>query len=60
MKEFACGAVVPGCAAVFEGETVDDILGKVAAHAREDHDMETVPDEVVERVKENISERREA
>ena len=54
MKEFACGAVVPGCAQVFEGETVDDILGKVAAHAQADHGMETVPDEVVEQVKENI------
>ena len=54
MKEFACGAVVPGCAAVFEGETVNDILEKVAAHAKEDHDMDTVPPEVAAQVEENI------
>ena len=57
MKEFACGAVVPGCAAKFEGETVDDILGKVAVHAREEHGMEEVPDEVVEQVKAGITEK---
>lgn len=56
MKEFACGAVVPGCTATFEGETEDQILAQVADHAREDHGMETVPDEVVEQVKENIKE----
>ena len=54
MKEFACGAVVPGCAAVFEGETVNDILEKVAAHAKEDHDKDTVPPEVAAQVEENI------
>jgi len=54
MKEFACGAVVPGCAMTFEAATEDEILVQVAAHAKADHGMETVPDEVVEQVRENI------
>jgi predicted small metal-binding protein len=57
MKEFACGAVVPGCAATFEGETVSDILEQVAVHAREDHDMETIPPEVAAQVEQNINDR---
>ena len=56
MKEFACGAVVPGCTATFEGASDEEILAQVAEHAREDHGMETVPDEVVAQVKDNIRE----
>ncbi len=55
MKEFACGTVVPGCAATFEGETVNDVLEQVAVHAKEEHGMETVPPEVAAQVEENIS-----
>ncbi len=51
MKQFACGAVVPGCTATFEAEDQDQILQQVAAHAREDHGMDEVPDAVVEQVK---------
>lgn len=54
MKQFSCGAVVPGCTASFTGETEDEILGQVGAHAAEDHGMTSVPDEVVAQVRENI------
>ncbi len=54
MKQFSCGAVVPGCTATFSAETEDELLGQVAEHAKADHGMETVPDEVVEQVKSNI------
>jgi predicted small metal-binding protein len=54
MKEFACGSVVPGCSAVFVGPTDDAILSQVARHAREDHGMTEVPDEVVLAVRRNI------
>lgn len=50
MKTFACGAVVPGCTATFAGETDEEILEQVARHARDDHDMPEVPDDVVARV----------
>lgn len=54
MKQFSCGAVVPGCTATFSAETEDEILGQVAAHAKADHGMDSVPDEVVEQVREKI------
>jgi predicted small metal-binding protein len=57
MKEFSCGAVVPGCTATFQAESEDEILAKVAEHARVDHGMETVPPDVVEQVRQNISTR---
>ncbi len=56
MKQFSCGAVVPGCTATFSAETEDELLGQVATHAKEDHGMDSVPDEVVEQVKANIQE----
>jgi predicted small metal-binding protein len=51
MKQFSCGAVVPGCTASFHGESEAEILRQVAVHAREDHGMAEVPAEVVERVR---------
>lgn len=47
MKTFACGAVVPGCTATFAAETEDDLLDQVARHAREDHDLPEIPEELV-------------
>lgn len=56
MKQFSCGAVVPGCTATFTAKTDDEILGQVAAHAKEDHGMQDVPADVVDAVKANIQE----
>ncbi len=56
MKQFSCGAVVPGCTAKFEGKDEDEILGQVAAHAKADHGMDDVPPEVAEQVRSNITE----
>ena len=57
MKEFSCGAVVPGCAAVFHAPDEGGILAQVAAHAREDHGLESVPAELVDAVRTNIKQR---
>jgi predicted small metal-binding protein len=57
VKEFSCGAVVPGCSARFEGESDEQILQQVAVHAREAHDMDEVPPEVVQQVRDGITER---
>jgi predicted small metal-binding protein len=54
MKQFSCGAVVPGCTATFTADTEDELLGQVAAHARADHGMEEVPAEVVDQVRAKI------
>ena len=57
MKEFTCGAVVPGCDTKFEGATEDEILAQVAVHAREEHGMDHVPPQVVEEVRSRIEDR---
>jgi predicted small metal-binding protein len=54
MKTFTCGAVVAGCTATFTAETEEGILEQVAVHAREEHGMTDVPDEVVSQVRANI------
>lgn len=54
MKEFSCGAVVPGCSAVFHASDDDGILSQVAAHARDDHGMDSIPAELVDQVREHI------
>ncbi|HWM57479.1 MAG TPA: DUF1059 domain-containing protein [Pseudonocardia sp.] len=54
MKTFACGAVVPGCTASFAAETEEGILEQVAHHAREDHDLPEVPEELVRQILANL------
>lgn len=54
MKRFACGDVIPGCQATFTGEGEDDVLGQVADHARRDHGMDSIPDQVVTTVRSHI------
>ena len=56
MKRFACGAVVPGCQKRFEAGSESALLQQVAEHAQEHHGMDEVPDEVVAKVRENITE----
>lgn len=54
MKTFACGAVVPGCAASVSADTEDEVLRQVERHAREDHGMAEVPDELLRLVLANL------
>ena len=54
MKTFTCGAVVAGCTAAFAAETEEEILEQVARHAREEHGMTEVPEELVRQVLANI------
>ena len=37
MKEMRCGDVMSGCAAVFHGQTVEDVLSQAEVHARAEH-----------------------
>jgi predicted small metal-binding protein len=57
VKEFACGALAPGCTHVFRGGSDDEILEQVEVHARDDHGMPEVPPEVADRIREQITER---
>ena len=50
MKRFACGLVVPGCTATFAAPDENGILEQVARHAREEHGLTEIPEELVEQV----------
>ena len=54
MKEFDCGAVVPGCQVRFRADSEDELLREVSAHAREGHGLRELPSELVERVRTQI------
>lgn len=56
MKEFICGELVPGCDTVIRGESDEEILEKVAVHARDEHGMDEVPAEVEDNVRASIVE----
>ena len=55
MKTFSCGTVVPGCTATFSADSEAGILEQVARHARADHGLTEVPDELVAQVRAHIS-----
>ncbi|MBA2597255.1 MAG: DUF1059 domain-containing protein [Chloroflexia bacterium] len=57
MKTLACADLVPGCPAVIEAETDEEILQIAAKHAVEAHGL-TVDDELVAAVKGAIREER--
>jgi predicted small metal-binding protein len=52
MKEFSCGDVVPGCTMSFRAPT--ELLEAVAAHARADHGLTTIPDTLIAQVRSKI------
>lgn len=53
MKEVSCGDLMPGCAFKATAETEDELLKKVAVHAKEKHGIEATP-ELVKQVREKI------
>jgi predicted small metal-binding protein len=59
MKTLACGEIMEGCAATFQGETEEEVLAQAGRHAAEEHGLEVTP-EVVELVRSHIRETGEA
>ena len=55
MRQFLCGEIVPGCDEKIQGENDDEVLSKVAVHAREAHGMDEVPPEVADNVRSKIT-----
>jgi predicted small metal-binding protein len=51
MKQFYCGAVIPGCQAKFTAASENEILQQVAEHAKRDHGLKEVPPHVVAQVR---------
>jgi predicted small metal-binding protein len=46
-----CGDVVPGCNAEIKGDSEHDVLRKAAEHAKTAHNMESIPPDVLSKVK---------
>jgi predicted small metal-binding protein len=55
MKRLECNDLVPGCDAVVEAETEEEILSQAGRHAVEDHGLEVTP-EFVEQARSQIRE----
>jgi predicted small metal-binding protein len=55
VRQFVCGEIVPGCDTKIQGENDDEVLQKVAVHAREAHGMDEVPPEVQDNVRSKIT-----
>lgn len=56
MRRLDCGSVIPGCDAVFLGETDQEVLVQVAEHARETHGINEVDAETVDQIRVAIRE----
>lgn len=53
-KELACGAVVPGCDFVAHAATEEDLMLKVASHARQTHGLTHITDDLKAKIKDAI------
>jgi predicted small metal-binding protein len=57
VKVFRCGDVLSACPAEFQAESEDELFEQIAAHARDDHGIDDVPPEIVDRISAVITER---
>ncbi len=55
-KVMECRSVGLDCDFVAHGKNEDEVMTKVAEHARKDHGMQTIPEEVAAKVKAAIHE----
>ena len=53
-KVMKCGDVVPGCEFVARGKNEDEVLSRAAEHAKKDHGMESISEDVLKKVKSAI------
>jgi predicted small metal-binding protein len=59
-KVLKCGDVVPGCNEEIKGDSEHDVLRKAAEHAKTAHHMESIPPDVLSKVKGAIHDEDEA
>jgi predicted small metal-binding protein len=50
-KVLNCGDLMPGCKAVLEGKDEAEVMAKGAAHAKQAHNIATIPPEMAAKVK---------
>jgi predicted small metal-binding protein len=53
-KVLKCNDVVPGCTKEIRGDSDHDVLRKAAEHAKTDHHMDSIPPDVLAKVKNAI------
>ncbi len=53
-KELACGAVVPGCDFVAHAATEEELMLKVATHARQAHGLTHLTDDLKAKIKDAV------
>ena len=53
-KKFACGDVVNGCAWSATANDENELFKKIAEHAKKDHNMSHIPDELIQKVRTKI------
>jgi predicted small metal-binding protein len=59
-KVLKCGDVIPGCNTAIRGDSEHDVLRKAAEHAKTDHQMDSIPPEVLSKVKSAIHDEGES
>jgi predicted small metal-binding protein len=42
-KEFRCGDIMPGCPTMIEGKDDKEVMAKTSEHAKNAHNMPTIP-----------------
>ena len=55
-KKFACGDVVTGCAWSTTANDENELFQKISEHAKNEHNMTDIPDEIIQKVKSKIQE----
>ena len=53
-KVLKCGDVVPGCEAEIKADSEHEVLRQAAEHARTAHNMDSIPPDVLSKVKSAI------
>jgi predicted small metal-binding protein len=53
-KKFSCGDVMAGCGWSATEASEQELFKKIAEHAKKDHNISSIPDDVVQKVKSKI------
>ena len=53
-KKFACADVVDGCAWSTTAKDENELFKKISEHAKNDHQMSQIPDEIIKKVRSKI------
>jgi predicted small metal-binding protein len=59
-KILNCGDVKPGCDFEIRGNSEEEVLQKAAEHAKTDHGMDSIPPDVLDKVRGAIHEEGES